>query len=143
MTLDTPAGDVAGSCHDGIAANGAPNIRQIKDVMAANSTTRRGAGAGHGGPARHGVSNSETRQPGPGRGITGRSVAELMAAQGARELAAEQWLAILSDPAHPKHAEMVAKAAERMDGAPMQRQEISGGGAPVRIERVIIDHKES
>lgn len=85
------------------------------------SATRVGTGAGHGGPARNGVSASETRQAGPGRGITGRSVAELMAAQGAREIAAEAWLAILNDPTHPKHPDMVAKAAERLDGAPEQR----------------------
>lgn len=98
--------------------------------MPASSTTRRGTGAGHGGPARHGGSNSAARKPGPGRGITGRSVAELMAAQGARELAADRWLAILNDPTHPKHAEMVAKAAERMDGAAVQRNEISMRNVP-------------
>jgi hypothetical protein len=67
------------------------------------------------------VSNSKEGIAGPGRGITHRSVAELMAAQGAREKAADAWLAILDDPAHPKHADMVAKAAERLDGAPEQR----------------------
>ena len=89
--------------------------------MPASSATRRGTGAGHGGPARNGTSNSKAGIAGPGRGVTGRSVAELMAAQGARERAAEAWLAILDDPAHPHHASMVAKAAERLDGAPEQR----------------------
>lgn len=91
--------------------------------MPASSATRRGNGAGvqWGGPKRGGESNSASGKPGPGRGVTGRTVAELMAAQGAREKAADAWLAILDDPAHPKHAEMVAKAAERLDGAPEQR----------------------
>lgn len=44
-----------------------------------------------------------------------------MAAQGAREVAAERWMAILNDPTHPHHASMVEKAATRMDGAPTQR----------------------
>ncbi len=44
-----------------------------------------------------------------------------MAAQGAREVSADAWMAILRDPSHPKHADMVAKAADRMDGAPEQR----------------------
>jgi len=83
-----------------------------------------GNGAGWGGPAK-GPGN---KGPGPGRGITNRSVADLMAAAGARELAAERWLAILNDPAHPKHAEMIAKAADRMDGAPTQHQDLTSGG---------------
>lgn len=88
---------------------------------------RRGKGSGGpgwGGPARGGVGNSVTRTPGPGRGHTNKSVAELLAAQGARELAAERWLHILQDPAHPHHATMIVKAAERMDGAPTQRLEV-------------------
>jgi hypothetical protein len=84
---------------------------------------RRGNGSGvqWGGPARKGESGSKMGKAGPGRGVTNRTVAELMAAQGAREKAADAWLAILNDPAHPKHADMVAKAAERLDGAPEQR----------------------
>ena len=89
--------------------------------MAASSTTRRGTGAGHGGSAK-GAGN---KTAGPGRGITTRSVAELMAAQGAREIAADAWVAILNDPAHPKHADMVARAAERMDGAAAQTIRVS------------------
>lgn len=85
--------------------------------MARTSTTRIGTGAGHGGPKK----GEGNRQAGPGRGHTHRSVAELMAAQGAREEAADAWMAILRDPEHPKHADMVAKAAERLDGAPEQR----------------------
>lgn len=79
---------------------------------------RRGTGAGWGGAA------GKPAGPGPGRGITGKSVAELMAAMAAREIAAEAWLAILTDPAHPKHADMVAKAADRMDGAPKQTLDV-------------------
>ena len=87
-------------------------------------------GVGWGGPAR-GAGHRFTKgdplagrpkgvRPGEGK----RTVADLMAEAGAREIAAERWLAILNDPGHPKHAEMVAKAAERMDGAPVQRHEI-------------------
>jgi hypothetical protein len=88
---------------------------------------RRGNGSGvqWGGAKRGGVSNSKAGIAGPGRGVTGKTVAELMAAAEAREIAAEAWLAILRDPTHPKHADMVAKAAERMDGAPMQRVQVS------------------
>ena len=95
------------------------------------SGTRRGNGAG--GVGWGGAAKGEgNRGAGPGRGITGRSVAELMAAAGARETAAERWMDILNDPSHPKHAEMVAKAAERLDGAPLQRSELTGkDGAPL------------
>ena len=91
--------------------------------MPASSTTRRGngaGGAGWGGPAK----GAATGKPGPGRGHTTRTVAEIMAAQGARELAAQRWIEILQDPAHPRHAEMVAKAADRLDGAPKQSIEV-------------------
>lgn len=90
--------------------------------MARTSGTRKGNGPGWGGPAK-GAGNHAA---GPGRGITGKSVAEIMAAHGAREIAAERWLDILNDPAHPKHADMVARAADRMDGAPMQRMAVAG-----------------
>jgi len=83
---------------------------------------------GWGGPARgarrfqpgHSVGRPAGVKDGEGR----QTVADLMAEAGAREIAAERWLAILKDPKHPKHAEMVAKAAERMDGAPVQRVEM-------------------
>lgn len=88
--------------------------------MAASSATRRGNGAGWGGTAK----GEGNKGAGPGRGNTTRTVAEIMAAQGARELAAERWLAILNDPAHPRHAEMIAKAADRLDGAPKQSIEV-------------------
>lgn len=84
------------------------------------SGTRHGVGAGWGG-APKGAGN---RGAGPGRpkgvktGEGAKSVADLMVAAGARELAAQRWVEILSDPAHPKHAEMVFRAADRMDGAP-------------------------
>lgn len=80
----------------------------------------KGAGVAWGGPAK----GEGSREPGPGRGITGKSVAELMAQAGARELAAERWVAILNDPAHPRHADMVAKAADRLDGASKQTVEM-------------------
>lgn len=80
----------------------------------------KGAGVAWGGPAK----GEGSREPGPGRGITGKSVAELMARAGARELAAERWVAILNDPAHPRHADMVAKAADRLDGASKQTVEM-------------------
>ena len=96
--------------------------------MGRTCTTRHGngsGGAGWGGMAK-GAGN---KAAGPGRpsgdawhGKT--TVADLMAEKDARRIAAEAWLAILNDPAHPKHAEMVAKAAERMDGAPTQRLEV-------------------
>lgn len=82
---------------------------------------RRGSGAGWGGAARGGESGSKARKGGPGRGNTTKTVAELMISMGLRQEAAERWKAILEDPAHPKHADMVAKAAERMDGAAVQR----------------------
>lgn len=84
--------------------------------MARSSATRVGNGAGWGGSAK-GAGN---RKAGPGRGHTHRTVADLMIAAGCRQIAAERWQAILDNPAHPKHAEMVAKAADRMDGAPSQ-----------------------
>ena len=82
---------------------------------------RKGNGAGWGG----GAKGEGSREPGPGRGHTHRSVAELMSQAGAREIAAERWVAILNDPTHPKHADMVAKAADRLDGAPVQRVQVN------------------
>lgn len=97
--------------------------------MPANKTTRRGNGAGWGGPAqgegKKGAVPGSGRPQGVKNGEGKKSVADLMIEAGARETAAERWLQILNDPKHPKHAEMVAKAAERMDGAPTQRNEIS------------------
>lgn len=80
---------------------------------------------GWGGPAK-GPGN---RGPGPGRppgvknGEGKRTVAQLLAEQGAQALVAERWMAILNDPAHPQHASMIEKAATRMDGAPVARME--------------------
>lgn len=85
---------------------------------------RKGNGAGWGGAARRSGGDIVPGTPGPGRGITGKSVAELMALQAAREIAADAWLAILKDPAHPRHADMIAKAADRMDGAPKQTLDV-------------------
>jgi hypothetical protein len=86
-------------------------------------TKQRGIGGpGWGGPAK-GPGNrggGPGRPPGVKNGAGKRSVADLMIEGGARELAAERWIAILQDPTHPHHATMVAKAADRMDGAPTQ-----------------------
>lgn len=95
--------------------------------MARTSTTRIGTGAGHGGPKK----GDGNRAAGPGRGHTHRSVAELMAAQGARELAADAWVAILRDPGHPKHADMVAKASDRLDGTARQSVDLSVTDKPL------------
>ena len=94
--------------------------------MTRSSATRVGNGAGWGGPAM-GAGN---QLAGPGRpagmrpGEGKRTVADMMIEAGGRTEAAERWLAIIRDPAHPKHAEMVAKAADRMDGAPTQKVEV-------------------
>lgn len=98
------------------------------------SGTRRGTGAGHGGPKK-GAGN---KTAGPGRpegrknGEGKLTVADLLIAAGAREIAAAQWLAILNDPTHPKHADMVAKVADRMDGAPKQEIEASMSSHVIR-----------
>ena len=98
--------------------------------MARNSTTRApGNGAGWGGPAKGagqapGVKGGAGgRPPGVANGQGKRSIADLMADAGARELTAQRWLEILNDPAHPHHATMIAKAADRMDGAPVARMD--------------------
>lgn len=103
--------------------------------MAIRPEKRRASGAGHGGPAK-GAGN---HGPGPGRGNTHRTVADLMAAQKAREIAADAWLAILKDPDHPRHADMVAKAADRMDGAPVQPVDLSDKRAVVSSEPLTED----
>lgn len=96
--------------------------------MPANQTTRRGNGLGHGGPAK-GVGGAGKRE-GAGRpaGVkTGEgkvSVADLLVALGARQIAAEAWMAILRDPTHPHHASMVAKLADRVDGQALARVEV-------------------
>jgi hypothetical protein len=91
-------------------------------------TKQRGIGGpGWGGPAK-GPGNRGAgpgRPPGVKNGQGKRSVADLMIEGGARELAAERWIAILQDPTHPHHATMVAKAADRMDGASTQRIEVA------------------
>lgn len=86
-----------------------------------SATRPKGSGVPAGGMGWGGSAKGEgNRTAGPGRGHTHRTVADLMIAAGCRELAAQRWQDILNDPAHPKHAEMVAKAADRMDGAPTQ-----------------------
>lgn len=92
--------------------------------MPVTKTTRRGNGFGHGGPAkgaggpgkREGAGRPEGVKDGQGK----VSVADLLVALGARQVAADAWMAILKDPTHPHHANMVAKLADRVDGAPQQ-----------------------
>jgi hypothetical protein len=67
-----------------------------------------------------------------------RTIADIMAERDAREKIAERWLAIIDNPAHPHHATMLVKGADRLDGNPVQPIGADGGG-PVIIERVIID----
>ena len=97
--------------------------------MARSSATRTGNG-GWGGPAKGAGNRGGAIAGGRPKGVkTGdgkKSVADLMAADEGRRVAAEAWMAILRDPTHPKHADMVAKAADRMDGAPSQ--DLTSGG---------------
>lgn len=112
--------------------------------MAASSATRRGNGAGWGGPKKGAGHRYTEGDPTAGRpqgvknGEGKLTVADLMIGAGARELAAQRWLEILNDPAHPKHADMVAKAADRMDGAPKVTAEVTQNGyviaAPAEAE---------
>lgn len=103
--------------------------------MARTSGTRKGNGPGWGGPAK-GAGNQAA---GPGRGNTHRSVADLMAADDARQVAADAWMKILRDPTHPQHAAMVEKAALRMDGAPVQQIEVEDRRAVVSSEPLTED----
>lgn len=114
--------------------------------MPGNSKTRRGNGPGHGGPAKGaghrlkpaGDPDSDAARamaagikPGDGK----KTVAEMLIERGGRELAVQRWIEILDNPSHPHHATMVAKLADRTDGAPVQP--VSGeGGGPV-VFRVI------
>lgn len=105
----------------------------FKPGQPATSGTRKGngsGGAGWGGPSKgagaKGANDGAGRPPGVKTGEGKQTVAELMAMAGAREAAAQRWMAILNDPDHPKHADMVARAAERLDGAPAQRVEHAG-----------------
>lgn len=96
--------------------------------MPRTSTTRIGNGRGHGGQANGPGKPPGNRMAGRPEGVkTGegkRSVADLLAAKGAREAIAERWMAIINDPAHPHHATMLDKGAQRMDGAAVQRLEV-------------------
>ena len=102
--------------------------------MARSSTTRKGNGAGWGGQAKgegkKGAVDGSGRPAGVKTGEGKRSVADIMAEMGARELAAQRWLEILNDPTHPQHAAMVDKAATRLDGAPLARMEHSVRDVP-------------
>lgn len=96
--------------------------------MAANATTRRGNGAGWGGPAKGaggpGKREGAGRPDGVKHGEGKRTVADLMVEAGGREIAANAWMAILRDPTHPHHATMVAKGSDRMDGQALARVEV-------------------
>ena len=87
-------------------------------------TRKPGWGGSAKGAGNHGRGPGRPKGVPDGQGKTHRSVAALMAEDGGREEAAARWMAILRDPAHPRHADMVAKAAERMDGAAVQRVEL-------------------
>lgn len=97
------------------------------------SGTRRGTGTGHGGPKRG--EGNKTAGPGRPEGVKNGegklTVADLLIAAGAREIATAQWLAILNDPKHPKHADMIAKAADRMDGTAKQSVDLSVRDKPL------------
>lgn len=83
-------------------------------------------GDGWGGPAK----GRGNKGPGPGHpkgmkpGEGKKTVADLLIASGVQRLTAERWIAILNDVNHPRHADMVVKAAERMDGQPKQDVEV-------------------
>lgn len=109
-------------------------------LMARSSATRRGNGAGWGGPKKgegHTFTpgDPEAQRTGADNSNNSRkvTVADLMAGMDARKIAAEAWMAILADTSHPKHAEMVAKAAERMDGAPVQPVMAEGPGLVINV----------
>lgn len=100
--------------------------------MPASSATRRGNGAGWGGAARNGTSNSATRTPGPGR-PPGMKNGEGKAAKAA-ELCAPlvpDAVAVLEevmrDAAAPAAARIAAaeKVIARAEGATPQRVEIT------------------
>jgi len=118
-----------------------------REVMMGGKTsgTRHGTGMGWGGPPRGDVvAGKAGRPPGVKNGEGKRSVADLMAERGAREIVADRWVAIIDDPAHPHHAVMLEKAATRLDGAPLQS--VSGpDGGPIqqRLEVIIIDEHEA
>jgi hypothetical protein len=101
-----------------------PRTRATRTGNGSGGTGWGGAAKGAGKPPGNKLGG---RPPGVRPGEGKRTVADLMIEAGARELAAQRWLEILTDPAHPRHAEMVAKAADRMDGAPTQP--VSGEGA--------------
>lgn len=97
---------------------------------------KRGNGPGWGGPAK-GPGN---RGPGPGRPPA--DVAKLIAARREERIAAlKEHLLTLAVTAEREETQLSATVAflNREEGTPVQRQEISGGAAPLKIERVIID----
>jgi hypothetical protein len=111
--------------------------------MGATSGTRRGNGAGWGGPAKGAGAPPGSGQGGRPKGVKNgegkRTIADLMANLQAREKIAKAWMVIIEDSSHPQHATMLVKGAERLDGAPVQPIE-AGAAGPLIIERVIIDN---
>ena len=104
------------------------------------SGTRHGNGMGWGGPPRGDVvAGKAGRPPGVKNGEGKLSVADLMADLQAREKIAKAWVAIIDNPNHPHHANMLVNGAKRMDGAEVQAIE-AGAAGPLIIERVIIDN---
>ena len=108
--------------------------------------TRKGNGAGWGGPAR-GAGNQAA---GPGRpeGVRdGEGKAAIRAATFRELLApdiptfAQKWAEIAKQDGHPHQHTMILKAAE-IAGEFVAKTEVAGaGGGPVLIERVIVDPK--
>jgi len=109
------------------------------------SGTRYGNGMGWGGPPRGDVvAGKAGRPPGAKTGEGKRSVADLMADLQAREKIAKAWVAIIDDPNHPHHANLLVNGAKRMDGEALQS--VSGpDGGPIqqRLEVIIIDEHEA
>lgn len=125
--------------------------------MPRTSTTRRGNGAGHGGPA---------KGRGWGGGSNGASTAPKLAPAGddfsdqiralsrdpkhaeakapLRALALTAWVEVLQDRDHPQRVIAADKLLTRLDGAAPQTTAITGGGgAPLAIQWQIIDPNRS
>lgn len=97
-----------------------------------------GKGAGWGGPAK-GAGNH-----GPGPGRPKLEVSALIAAKREERISAlKEHLLALAVTAEREETQLSATVAflNREEGTPVQRQEISGGAAPLRIERVVVDPK--
>lgn len=108
--------------------------------MPANKATRRGNGVGKG--VGWGGKDKGEGNHGPGPGRPPADVAKLIAARREERIAAlKEHLLTLAVTAEREETQLSATVAflNREEGTPVQRQEISGGAAPLKIERVIID----